>query len=301
MVKARHTICASSLVRLFSSSAFLPGLVFGFLMASTASAPASAGDFTTLPSVPQVREQNQGNDAMDTAARQTAAFSILMDFVEVTTGLSGFEIEQMPPVARGMWRLYKNNRGSPTQVALSFLDLRGYRHSDEFRREVIGRLSESNQAAYWTAKASEADGTRDVPNRRSVSVEEVRAAWEGEGAGSRAWLYGLMVLTFVGFLGLFRDFFFHFGVSGTRMRAGWRSYQLRGSTGMVQTYGPQSATLQDFVLKLEAGSEEKFSIPIDAALRQAQRISCLALLKRGASNGSLLACKNHSSGSTYLE
>ena len=180
-----------------------------------------------------------------------------------------------------------------------FLDLRGYRHSDEFRREVIGRLSESNQAAYWTAKASEADGTRDVPKRRSVSVEEVRAAWEGEGAGSRAWLYGLMVLTFVGFLGLFRDFFFHFGVFGTRIRAGWRSYQLRGSTGMVQTYGPQSATLQDFVLKSEARSEEKFSIPMDAlALRQAQRISCLALLKRGASNGPLLACKNHSSGST---
>lgn len=272
------------------------------LVVAMAAVPASAQDYSDLPSVTQVREQNQGSDPEDTAARQTAAFSILMDFVEVTTGLSGFDIEQMPPVARGMWRLYANNRGGPRQIISSFLDVTGYRHSDEFRREVIGRLSESNQAAYWSAKASEADGTREASNRRDVSVDEVRAAWEGEGPESRPWLYGLLVLTFVGFVGFLRDFFFHFGIFGNRLRAGWRSYQLSGSTGTVQTYGPQSATLQDFVLKSSADGEENFSIPIDAlALRRDHRVSCIALLKRGASDGPLLACKNHSLGSTYLD
>ena len=272
------------------------------LVLAMAAAPAGAQDYNDLPSVTQVRAQNQGSSPEDTAARQTAAFSILMDFVEVTTGLSGFDIERMPPVARGMWRLYANNRGGPKQIITSFLDLTGYRHSDEFRREVIGRLSETNQVAYWTAKASEADGTREAPNRRDVSVDEVRSAWEGEGPQSRPWLYGLLALTFVGFVGLFRDFFFHFGIFGNRLRAGWRTYQLRGSTGMVQTYGPQNATLQDFVLKSGADGEEKLSIPIDAlALRRDHRVSCIALLKRGAPDGPLLACKNHSSGSSYFD
>jgi LemA protein len=146
-----------------------------FVGATLLTSLATAGTWDSeLPSADAVLRAIHGASAQDTAAQQAAAFSVLLDAIEVLSGHSEFEIAQMPARAQRAMNEYRAARGQAIKAGhLSNMPVDHYFFSKPFREQIVARhLSPASQAAYWRVRSVNMFGNgTSQPGLQSVTPQ----------------------------------------------------------------------------------------------------------------------------------
>ena len=258
-----------------------------------------AQDYEELPTVEQVVAEHVGWNHPDSAARQVAAFELLMGYIEDVSGAS--HPGDMPPAARAKYERYGAARSAAVRLASrSSVQVGEYKSSASFRRRVLSEYtSTSDQAIAFVSSA----------------MEETGVTW---------WVAGgilvLLLLLARSIIGVAREFFLPFGISSSKpgvLRAGWARYPLSTSTGQVlhheksrsvQTHVTGSSSTgvssyntttvhQDFWIKDKGGQEHRYEATnVNFGLRDGHIISAINAKQKKKKRTRVLAFVNHNTG-----
>ena len=274
----------------------------------------SAADF---PTVEEVREEHQGEDELDTAARQAAAFTILMLEIKDTTGKHPWTIQDMPPDAQARYHEYAAAR----QDAYDRGGQSGmfeYYHDGDFTYEVKKpRLSPSKRALAVAA-------------RPIMAVGEM-AADAGVSEADVSRVFGAIVFSVLALVALLLQMLRRVRISESKpdeLRVGRRRYQLFTHTGEVTHYmkghsvrthvtssgGYQGTTYstaptvssyntthvhQNFWIRKANGKEVELDLTDwSVSVHDGHIVSPMYAAKRGKDRGPLVGIHNHSTDET---
>lgn len=182
----------------------------------------SAADF---PTVEEVREEHQGGDELDTAARHAAAFTILMLEIKDTTGKHPWTIQDMPPDAQARYHEYAEARQDAYDLG-GQSGMFKYYHDRGFTYEVKKpRLPPSKRALAVVA-------------RPLIAVGEM-AADAGASVVDVSRVFGAIVFSVLAVIALLLQILRRVRISESKpneLRVGRRRYQLFTHTGEVTHY-----------------------------------------------------------------